>query len=231
MTLEEVLKKEDGGSIRESLESLFKAAKDQDKEKLDTFVATLKDISEVYTKSTEVLMEKMDLQAELLRKILGRPDPKFPEPLPFPEQKDFPAFPEFPKYPEPKDISPLLGELIEVIRNEHQATREVLDDILNKEPEYHEPSKEPLRPAVNMGSVHKHSRWTRASTAQGNIVGAFDGMNNIFRLPSAPIINSETVRLNGGTPLETDDYTIVGNTITFTVVPVAGSTMEIRYNT
>ena len=135
MTLEELIKQDSDVGLKEAMSVIAQHVKEQESAKMDAFLETLKGISEAHTASNERLSYILGEHGRILKKISERPDPKYPEFPPFPEQKEFPPFPEFPEIPEQKDISPLIEELIETIKNEQAATRDVLIELLNKEPD------------------------------------------------------------------------------------------------
>lgn len=58
-----------------------------------------------------------------------------------------------------------------------------------------------------------------------------DGINTIFTLNVIPLLDSEQVILNGliQTPGIGKDYTISGNTITFSIAPKTGYEVKISY--
>ena len=227
MTLEEIIRDSDKGDVRNAWLNLTDSIKKAEQDKLDKF----KDVLFSIIESQKELKTAIDEMKEVMQKVADRPDPKFPEFPPFPEQKEFPKFPEPLPYPEQKDLSPLLEELIERIGNEHSATRGVLTDLLNKEPEYREEEKKEGKFPLNIGSIRRHSRWQIATypniAGTAAITSAGDGVT--YYLPAAAIKNSETVRLNGGLPLSQGiDYTLTGNKIVYGV-DQTNSQQEVRY--
>ena len=217
------------GDVNEAIRTIAEHLKTAESDKLDAFTSTLKDISEETKASNQRVIDALEKNTAIMQKILERPDPKFPEIPPYPEQKEFPKFPEF---PEQEKLSPLLEELIERIAVEHNTTRGVLMDILNKEPEpsmAEEIKKEGKFP-LNIGSIRRRARWEISTypniAGTGSIVSKGDGFT--FYLPFSPIKNSETVRLNGGLPMSQGvDYTLTGNALVF-VQNQTGSQIEVR---
>lgn len=242
-TLEDLIKNSDKGNVQENLKSLIQALKQQEDDKLNSFQDVLSGI----VSSQKGLSESIGKMADTLEKILNRPDPELPA---YPEPKDFPEIQkvsmEKPDWYKDYDwdamyanwtkmliaaFRPILDALEEKVGNELMATRDILNDILNKDASV--VIKAPKeKAAMNLGSIRRKSRWEVISTIKGGITGAFDGSNTLFYLPAAPIPNSEQVRLNQGMPLANgEDYTLSGNKISFVLPPNAGSTCEIRYQT
>lgn len=84
----------------------------------------------------------------------------------------------------------------------------------------------------NVTPKRANPRWIKAMSTDSTLTGDIDGSNTDFYLPSVPIKNSETVRLNMGAPLSSGiDYTLTSNKITFTIAPPLESQIEVRYQT
>ena len=66
--------------------------------------------------------------------------------------------------------------------------------------------------------------------AGGTIVGAINGANTVFILPTAPTSNAAVeVFLDGLFQRQGVDYTIAGSTITFTAAPLPGQFVDVFY--
>lgn len=59
--------------------------------------------------------------------------------------------------------------------------------------------------------------------------GAINGTNTSFTLANTPVVGSVEVYLNGLLQTVSDDYTISGSTITYTVAPIAGDVLRVQY--
>ena|SRR3990172_4172615 len=59
--------------------------------------------------------------------------------------------------------------------------------------------------------------------------GTINGSNTNFTLVNTPTANTEQVHINGLRMKLTDDYTIVGATVTFVVAPVSGDRLLVDY--
>lgn len=59
--------------------------------------------------------------------------------------------------------------------------------------------------------------------------GAINGSNVSFTLANTPVVWSVAVYLNGLLQTVSDDYTISGSTITYTVAPIAGDVLKVKY--
>jgi hypothetical protein len=250
-TLEDIMNESDKqdakGDVKGTLKSLIEALKNNEDDKISQFKDMLSGVME----SNKSLTETMKKVMAVLEKIANRPDPKFPQPIdhsdvlkqianradaPLPEPIDHEAIGEAVA----RHISPHIQELTEGMRNEHGATRGILNDILNKDSAVYapEPAEKASRKSKGdkftigggVGSIRRRARWEIATYP--NIVGTAaitskgDGLN--YYLPFAPIKNSETIRLNGGLPLSQGvDYTLTGNNLLF-VQNQSGSQIEMR---
>lgn len=240
-TIEELINESDSGSLKEQLSGVIKTIEKQEGDKLNGFLETLKGIVD----SNKATAEAMKNIASDIKRIADRPDPEFPEPKDFPElQKVHMDRPDWQKDAEPinhdaignavaKLLVPLLEELIERTGNEHSATRAVLVDLLNKEPEIPEApkgKKEKVTVGGGVGSIRRRARWEIATFPQlpGTMAITTKGDGTTFYLPFAPIKNSETIRLNGGLPMSNGiDYNLNGNRLTF-IQNQTGSQIEMR---
>jgi len=59
--------------------------------------------------------------------------------------------------------------------------------------------------------------------------GTINGANTDFTLANTPQSNTETIMLNGMVLNVTDDYTILGDTITFINAPISGDRILVTY--
>lgn len=60
--------------------------------------------------------------------------------------------------------------------------------------------------------------------------GAVDGTNTVFTLSNTPAVNSQVIYYNGIAQwISSGDYSLLGNTITFTVPPTKGSSLVAQY--
>lgn len=80
--------------------------------------------------------------------------------------------------------------------------------------------------------------WTQPTSGMltsGNFVfnetpsGTINGSNTFFTIANTPIAGKVAVYLNGMLMDESDDYTISGSTITFSVAPTAGDKVRVTY--
>lgn len=80
------------------------------------------------------------------------------------------------------------------------------------------------------GSITIAASITSATwVASEALTGTLDGSNTVFTLSNTPIINSQTIYINGLMQDIGDDYTISGNTVTFVIAPLAGSRPVANY--
>lgn len=86
-------------------------------------------------------------------------------------------------------------------------------------------------PAVISGGGGSTGTPTQAfAGGGGTIVGAINGVNTVYVLPSAPTSNASVeVYLDGLFQRQGVDYTIVGTTITFTAAPLPGQFVDVFY--
>lgn len=213
--------KNDGSDIKEAISSLHKMIEDRDNSSIERFISVINEIPQMLSSIEKVLQS-----------ILERPDPVFPE------QKEFPLFPEFPKaekFPEMPvsvDTSPLLQELIEAIHNEHASTREAIANIPTPERIETPLETEELKKAKSAGgAVRRTAQWnifTYPNQPGTRKISNPSGDGLTWYLDNALISNSETIRLNGATPLSQGvDYAFNGNKIVF-VQNQSGSQIEVR---
>lgn len=225
MKLDEILK-ESRGSVKDSLAALIQHISEQEDKDLESVASTLTEIAQ----GQRLLLKSEAETQRLLQAILDK------------EQKEvvIPPYPEFPKSfavsnfpPHQKIDMPTLSTAgVEAMLAE---TNLLLQELVAKEtpasndearPTDDAPKSSPRSPG---GAVRRRNKWVRASTAEGNITSAGDGLS--FYLPWSPIPNSETVRLNGAAPLsQGEDYTISANKITF-VLDQSSSKIEVRAQT
>lgn len=247
-TLEDILNESEPQDAKGMFLKLGKYIMDQDKKELE-MTPSGKKLSELEDKMEELassFSQAMKTITATLEKIANRPDPKFPEQQPFPEKMsmDKPAWyadqdHETSAIMAMKLIAPLIDALGKRMDANHQDIKSVSMDILNKEPELHEP--EPEKPAKKdgknfpmnsgIGSVRRRARWEIATypaiNGKASLTAKGDGMT--FYLPSMPIINSENVRLNGGNPLSNGvDYNLNSNALVFTE-QYTDPLIEVRY--
>ena len=230
-TLKDILQAQDSGNVENAIASLTTYLNDHKNTEVYAIVDTIKQLIEAQKESHRLLQE-----------LISKPDPVFP----IPEKVVFPDFgkivrEEVARLPPPAsfddsgvikaiekssvEIAKQIAEGHQIAEKRHKETGEAISNIHIPEPE-----KEKERTPMNLGSIRRHSRWQVVSTKKGTIAGVFDGINTKFYLPTAPIPNSEQVRLNGGSPLANgEDYTLSGNLMTFVLAPVANSTCEVRY--
>ena len=83
----------------------------------------------------------------------------------------------------------------------------------------------------NIGYLAGNTIYRSAFVTRQSPTGAIDGSNTDFTLALSPMLNSESVFLNGllQEPGVGNDYTIVDNTITFSVAPVVGDRIRVSY--
>ena len=83
----------------------------------------------------------------------------------------------------------------------------------------------------NIGYLAGNTIYRSAFVTRQSPTGAIDGSNTDFALANSPMLNSESVFLNGllQEPGVGNDYTIVDNTITFSVAPVVGDRIRVSY--
>ena len=114
--------------------------------------------------------------------------------------------------------------LISEIKN----TNSLLQELIDKEPVIVGEQKQNV-----LLRAKEKPRWIIVDNYNlSNLIGSFDGSNQDFFLPSVPIKNSESIRLNQGSPLSHgEDYTLTGNKLSFTQVYPSESKVEIRYQT
>ena len=234
MKLEEILKQNDKGEVKEALAGLMTSIEKQEKEKLDAFHEVLANI----VISQKALTEAMGGMKMVLQQILERPHPEFPEPKEFPEvQTVHMEKPDW--YVEPKEADTRwIPNLSNSIRYDGEKTREVLKAILDKLNEEKEEEVEEIKEApktVNTGALRtrKTVQWRIATYPQvtGTVGMTAKGDGLTYYLPSAVIKNSEMVRLNGAAPLSYgEDYSISGNAVIF-VQDQTESKIEVKYQT
>lgn len=212
--------------MSEVIKSLAGFLEEQNQEKRDRFEKFLSHIAESHDKFLQVNGEMKIILEGILNREQVVPELKIPE-----TQKVAMEQPTWWNIA-PQDFTPLLeaihlgfDSLRESLQNEHGATRDAIYDTAPVE--IPEEIRQVKREPMNLGSIRRHSRWQRARLSDGTITSAGDGFS--YYLPSAPILNSETVRLNGGLPLSAgEDYTMTGNVIKFTQMQT-NPVLEVRY--
>jgi hypothetical protein len=223
MKLEDYIEKSNSGDVKGAMEALVKALQEKDEESLQSFI-----------KTQESIDSKLTDLCSLMEKLVSKPDP---------EQREFPEYqkvtmdcPEWyvpPIADEKQDMSWVAG-ITNSIRFDGEQTRKVLQQILDNlneedaEEELTETKPEPK--TVNSAAVRSRrtTQWKRFDNYSLNNLLNPSGDNQTYFMPDSLIPNSETVRLNGGTPLLNSDYTVTGNKLFFTVPNIVGAQIEIR---
>lgn len=227
-TLSDIIQETNDAGLKESLSALIEAIKAENEKQWLALAQEVRD-------SIKSIQEDV-------KSILSKPDPKFPE-VKFPEKMmiDRPEWYQEPKATDHAKTAEAVGglllphfiKLLERTANEHEKTRQSIEDLgyqYNK-PEQPKPGKPVVKMSkkrqMNLGSVKRHLRWRKASTTDGSLTNpSGDGVT--WYLPSTPEPLSETIRLNGGLPILTEDYTMKANAIIFTLNQ-SGSKIEVRY--
>lgn len=230
-TLADIIKQSEAGDVREAFKALAKNLEEDDRE-TRSFVTMFKAIADGQTKTND-----------LLSKLLEKENTEFPKTQTVTGEVSVANMPDMGSMYEAWTkmlvvaFAPFFIRLEKMIASEGSENRAILTELLNAEnTEQEELRTENQVKTVSTGAVRsrRNTQWKIATLPQVNgtqtLTGAIDGNNATFYLPSQPIANSETIRLNQGIPLSHGvDYTISGNQIIFVIAPTVGSQMEIRY--
>ena len=222
-TLADFIEQSESGDIKGALATLVEGIKKQDEAN-----------DELYNKTQTTIAERLTELCSLVEKLIARPDP---------EQKEFPEVqkvsmdcPEWyipPSEDKEQDMSWVAG-ITNSFRFDGEQTRKILQQILdnlNEEDAEEEPTEaKPESKTVNSAAVRSRrtTQWKRFDNYSLNNLLNPSGDNQTYFMPDSLIPNSETVRLNGGTPLLNSDYTVTGNKLFFTVPNIVTAQIEIR---
>lgn len=225
-TLEDILKESEGSSVNEAIGVLAQAVKNQD---ADFKINLQSDLQELKNFCASFL-EKIDEQLKLQGAILAKPDPVFPD---FPEQKEFPTEINVKRpswYQEPIEVD--YEKIAEMVYARMAGTLQKINKkpiIIEKEIQITQPEEKKKGKSAG-GAVRRTAQWNIFTfpnlPGTRKITSAGDGFT--YYLDNALVINSETIRLNGATPLSQGvDYTFTGNKIVF-INNQTGSQIEVR---
>lgn len=89
--------------------------------------------------------------------------------------------------------------------------------------------KEDSTPGAVVSVRRPRTKWIIVSTSNGTLLGTMDGVNKDFLLPSRPVHNSESVRLNGQSIHLGDDYTINGVKISILVPLIDTDKIQVKF--
>lgn len=217
---------------------------------------TLKDIIDAKSKQDEMDRKEIEFSSGLmtvlsdiykcqgriellLEKILDKPDKEFPEIPKFPDtmqvEMSKPEWYENPPIPEAPDVESIVSKFSKPLVLELRKINSRLGKVVTAKEQVVEVKSTEETVAskpVNTGSLRTRRTviWVKCSLADGKIIRSSDNLTD-FYLPSEPINNSETVRLNGGSPASSgEDYTLIGNLLRFVQDQPLGTTvLEVKY--